>query len=267
MADSKENSRKPFLRAFDAHPAQFRDRHDAARRQCDYSGGNPVQFHVQGRDGGGHHAGRRPVRGYRRDASPRTGSADKAASVCPVPFINAGDGPGQHPTQALLDLFTIQKELGKIEGLTIAMVGISATDARSIPFPSSSVSTRRSNSSSSRRRNSRCRSRSRIFLKEKKLSFRETHDLKEGFDADILYMTRVQRERFADRSEYERLKNKYHLTASMLKGKKSRSCIHSRGSVKSRPTSISSRPPPTFRQTGNGVPLRMALLSMLLSKA
>ena len=54
---------------------------------------------------------------------PEAGSADKAASVSPVPFINAGDGPGQHPTQALLDLYTIQKECGKLDDLHIAMAG------------------------------------------------------------------------------------------------------------------------------------------------
>ena len=198
---------------------------------------------------------------------PEQGSADKAASVCPVPFINAGDGPGQHPTQALLDLFTIQKELGKIEGLTIAMVGdlrygrtvhslsfllglypkikfifISPKEL-TMPFKVTD------------------------FLKEKKLSFRETHDLKEGFDADILYMTRVQRERFADRSEYERLKNKYHLTASMLKGKKV-TVMHPLPRVGEIASDVDQlKTAAYFRQTGNGVPLRMALLSMLLSKA
>jgi len=54
---------------------------------------------------------------------PEKGSADRAAAVCPVPFINAGDGPAQHPTQALLDLFTILKERGKLDGIHITMVG------------------------------------------------------------------------------------------------------------------------------------------------
>ena len=54
---------------------------------------------------------------------PEQGSADKAASISPVPFINAGDGPGQHPTQALLDLYTLQKERGTVDGMHVAMVG------------------------------------------------------------------------------------------------------------------------------------------------
>jgi aspartate carbamoyltransferase catalytic subunit len=54
---------------------------------------------------------------------PQQGSADQAAAVATVPFINAGDGPGQHPTQALLDLFTIQRERGKLDGIHITMVG------------------------------------------------------------------------------------------------------------------------------------------------
>src|SRR6202171_6040345 len=52
-----------------------------------------------------------------------TGASKRPAAVSPVPVINAGDGPGQHPTQALLDLYTIQKELGRVDGLSIAMVG------------------------------------------------------------------------------------------------------------------------------------------------
>ncbi|HLD64026.1 MAG TPA: hypothetical protein VI913_03990, partial [Candidatus Peribacteraceae bacterium] len=54
---------------------------------------------------------------------PEAGSADQAAAVSPIPFINAGDGPAQHPTQGLLDLYTVKKERGKLEGIHVAMVG------------------------------------------------------------------------------------------------------------------------------------------------
>src|SRR3989338_2893570 len=132
---------------------------------------------------------------------PEAGSADRAASVSPVPFINAGDGPGQHPTQALLDLFTIQQECGKISGLTIAMVGdlrygrtvhslsflLGLYPDIKFVFVSPNELTMPEKVTS--------------FLHEKKLSYTETDSLEAGLDCDILYMTRIQQERFKDPAE------------------------------------------------------------------
>jgi aspartate carbamoyltransferase catalytic subunit len=151
---------------------------------------------------------------------PEQGSADTAASVSPVPFINAGDGPGQHPTQALLDLYTIKKECGKIDGIRITMVGdlrygrtvhslsfllglyknvkFTLVSPAELTMPEKVTG----------------------FFREKGIEFTETDDLATSLDSDVVYMTRVQKERFADNSEYERLKLKYVLTAKMLKGKK-----------------------------------------------
>jgi aspartate carbamoyltransferase catalytic subunit len=196
---------------------------------------------------------------------PEQGSADKAASVSPVPFINAGDGPGQHPTQGLLDLYTIQKERGTIDGLHIAMVGdlkygrtvhslcyllghytnlrltFIAPDA--LPMPEKVTS----------------------YLKEHNVPFEETTDLSAGLDADILYMTRVQKERFDDVAEYETLKLKYVLTAEHLKGK-SVTVMHPLPRVGEIATDVDALPTAAyFRQARNGVPLRMALLDLLLS--
>src|SRR3989338_5331546 len=151
---------------------------------------------------------------------PEVGSADRAAAVSPVPFINAGDGPGQHPTQALLDLFTIQKECKKIDGLNVAMVGdlrfgrtvhslsfllglydnihftlISPKELTMLPKVTD-------------------------FYKDHKIAYAETEDIAAGLDCDVLYMTRVQQERFTDPAEYERLKLKYILTADMVHGRK-----------------------------------------------
>ncbi len=195
---------------------------------------------------------------------PEQGSADKAASVSPVPFINAGDGPGQHPTQALLDLYTIQKERGTIDGLHVAMVGdlkygrtvhslvfllglyknvrftFIAPDA--LPMPDKVTS----------------------FLKEKKIPYEETTDLSAGLDADILYMTRVQKERFDNVDEYEKLKLKYVLTAPQLKGKKV-TVMHPLPRVGEISTDVDKLPTAAyFRQARNGIPVRMALLAGLL---
>jgi aspartate carbamoyltransferase catalytic subunit len=198
---------------------------------------------------------------------PEQGSADKAAAASNVPFINAGDGPGQHPTQALLDLFTINDELGKVDDLKIAMVGdlrfgrtvhslsyllglyknirFTLIAPKELTMPEKVTS----------------------FLKEKNISYTEHDDIAAGLDCDIMYMTRVQQERFTDKSEYERLKLKYILTASHLKGKNVK-IMHPLPRVGEIATDVDELPNAVyFRQAGNGVPVRMALLAMLLKKA
>ena len=197
---------------------------------------------------------------------PEQGSADRAAAVAPVPFINAGDGPGQHPTQALLDLYTIHKEIGRVDGLKIAMVGdlrygrtvhslsfllglyknieFTLISPEELSMPEKVTS----------------------FLKEKQMPFVETRELSPGLDCDVLYMTRIQEERFTDHSEYERLKNVYTLTAKHLKGKKV-TVMHPLPRVSEISTDVDPLPNAAyFRQVRNGVPVRMALLSMLLGK-
>lgn len=198
---------------------------------------------------------------------PEKGSADLAIKTCKVPFINAGDGPGQHPTQALLDLYTIQKECGKIDGLRIAMVGdlrfgrtvhslsyllglfkdlrFTLVSPKELTMPEKVTS----------------------FLREKNIPFVEVDDIREGLDCDVVYMTRVQQERFLDKSEYERLKLKYVLTAKLLKGKTVK-VLHPLPRVGEIAVDVDALPNAAyFRQAGNGVPIRMALLAMLLGKA
>lgn len=197
---------------------------------------------------------------------PEQGSADRAAAVSPVPFINAGDGPGQHPTQALLDLYTIQKERGKIEGLHIAMVGDLryGRTVHSLSFllglypdirftfvaPAELTMPEKVTH----------------FLDDKKLAYTETGDFAAALEADVLYMTRIQQERFADHSEYERLKDVYRLTAAHLKGKKA-TVMHPLPRVGEIATDVDALPNAAyFRQAKNGVPVRMALLEMLLAR-
>ena len=197
---------------------------------------------------------------------PEQGSADKAASISPVPFINAGDGPGQHPTQALLDLYTIQKERGTVDGMHVAMVGdlkygrtvhslvyllglyknmrFTFIAPDQLPMPEKVTS----------------------FLKERNIPYTETTDLSAGFDADILYMTRVQKERFDNLAEYEALKLKYVLTADQLKGK-TVTVMHPLPRVGEITTDVDALPTAAyFRQAKNGIPVRMALLWLMLSR-
>lgn len=195
---------------------------------------------------------------------PEQGSADKAASAASVPFINAGDGPGQHPTQALLDLFTIQKERGKIDGIKIAMVGdlrfgrtvhslcyllgLYNTIHFTFIAPKELLMPEKVTS----------------YLDERKLTYVQAEDIKAGLDCDVMYVTRVQQERFTDRSEYERLKLKYVLTAKHLKDKDV-TIMHPLPRVGEIAQDVDALPNAAyFRQAGNGVPVRMALLAMLL---
>jgi len=185
--------------------------------------------------------------------------------VSKVPFINAGDGPGQHPTQALLDLYTIAKECGKVDGLKIAMVGdlrfgrtvhslcflLGLYDKLSFTFvaPKELVMPEKVTT----------------FLKEKNIPYQETNDIKEALACDVLYMTRIQQERFTDHSEYERLKDSYILTAKSVSGSKA-VIMHPLPRVGEISTDIDILPNAAyFRQAKNGVPTRMALLSMMLS--
>lgn len=197
---------------------------------------------------------------------PEKGSAAIAASASPVPFINAGDGPGEHPTQALLDLYTIKKERGTLEGLHVAMAGdllygrtvhslsvllalypgvhFSFLSPKELPIPPKVTD----------------------VLKKNNVSYIESNELAPGLDADVLYMTRVQKERFEDAAQYERLKHAFVLTGDLLKGK-TVTVMHPLPRVGEITTDVDALPNAAyFRQAGNGVPVRMALLAMLLGR-
>lgn len=195
---------------------------------------------------------------------PEQGSADRAAAVSPVPFINAGDGPGQHPTQALLDLYTLQKECGKLDGIHIAMIGDLryGRTVHSLSFLLGLYKNVRFTLVSPTELTMPTKVTS--FYKEKRITYAETTNLAAGLDCDVLYMTRVQQERFADPVEYERLKLKYILTADMVRGRKT-VIMHPLPRVGEIAAEVDALPNAAyFRQARNGVPVRMALLDMLL---
>ncbi len=197
---------------------------------------------------------------------PEQGSADRAITTSPVPFINAGDGPGQHPTQALLDLYTIQKECGKLDGIHIAMVGDLrfGRTVHSLSFLLGLYKNVRFTLISPEELTMPEKVTS--FLDEKKIPYTVANDIAAGLDADVLYMTRVQQERFTDSAQYERLKLKYILTPDLVKGKKA-IVMHPLPRVGEIDTGVDALPNAAyFRQAQNGVPVRMALLAMLLGK-
>lgn len=198
---------------------------------------------------------------------PEAGSADKAITTSPVPFINAGDGPNQHPTQALLDLYTIQKECGKIEGVHVAMVG-DLKNGRTVHslttlltlFPGVTFTFVAPDQL-------KMPEKVTADLKKKGFTFTESSDLQNAIDADVLYMTRVQKERFATQEEYDALKDSFILNAGHLTGKKT-IIMHPLPRVNEIHTDVDALENAAyFRQAQNGVPMRMALLALLLGKA
>ena len=199
---------------------------------------------------------------------PRTGSAKEAADVTPIPVINAGDGTGQHPTQALLDIYTIKKETGSLKNLTIAMVGdlkngrtvhalaeiLSLFGAR-LYFVSPDILRMPAEITSN--------------LKAKGIGIVETEDMMEAAAAsDLVYMTRIQKERFSDLSEYERVKGSYVINEEFLKRlKKKITILHPLPRVDEINPEVDVYPGAAyFRQVRNGVFMRMALLAMILGK-
>lgn len=199
---------------------------------------------------------------------PEIGSAKVAADYAGIPIINAGDGPGEHPTQALLDLFTIREELGRIDGLKIAMVG----DLRfgrtvhsltklllhydvSLRFVSPEIL--------------------RLPLKimnqviDANMNARETHDVADVIEnADVLYVTRVQKERFSDLAQYESVKDHYEITTELMTQAKEKMVImHPLPRVGEIHYTVDHDPRAAyFRQVRNGMYIRMALLASVLGK-
>jgi aspartate carbamoyltransferase catalytic subunit len=197
---------------------------------------------------------------------PEAGSADKAVKTSPVPFINAGDGPNQHPTQALLDLYTIQKECGKVEGVHVAMVG-DLKNGRTVHslttlltlFPGVTFTFVAPDQL-------KMPEKVTADLAKKKMNYTESSDLTDAVNADVLYMTRVQKERFENRDDYENLKDAFILNAGHLKGKKT-IVMHPLPRVNEIATDVDALSNAAyFRQAQNGVPVRMALLAHLLGK-
>jgi len=200
---------------------------------------------------------------------PDTGAAQIAATAASVPIINAGDGTGEHPTQALLDLFTIRQERGTLDGLHVAMVGdlrygrtvhsltqlllhydvqLSFVSPEILRLPLDYMNQVRGVGT----------------------TVRETYNIADVIPtADVLYVTRVQKERFTDLAQYEGVKDLYRVTPELME--------------RAKPDAVVMHPLPRvgeidvrvdaderaayFRQVKNGMYVRMALLAAVLGKA
>jgi len=200
---------------------------------------------------------------------PEIGASEVAAKYARKPIINAGDGVGEHPTQALLDLYTIRTDLGRLDGLHVVMVGdlrygrtvhslarlLCLYDVR-MTFVSPEIL--------------------RLPLdvmnevKDHNLPVRETYDVSDVMaDVDVLYVTRVQRERFADQAQYDEVKDCYVITPELMeKAKEQMVVMHPLPRVNEISYAIDDDPRAAyFRQMENGMYIRMALLAAVLGKA
>jgi len=199
---------------------------------------------------------------------PRTGSAKEAADVAPIPVINAGDGTGQHPTQALLDIYTIKKETGSLKNLTIAMVG-DLKNGRTVHALVEVLSLFQTRLYFVSPGGLRMPEAITANLKGKGIDVVETEDMLEAAsESDLLYMTRIQKERFEDLSEYERVKGYYIIDGDFLgKLKEKITILHPLPRVNEISPEVDTYPGAAyFRQVRNGVFIRMALLAMVLGK-
>jgi len=199
---------------------------------------------------------------------PRIGSAKEVADVVSIPVINAGDGAGQHPTQALLDLYTIRKELGTLKNLSIALVGdlkngrtvhalVEILSHYGVQFYFVAPSLLRMPGEITER------------MKEKGCEVIETDDLAlAASKSNLVYMTRIQKERFADVSEYEKVKGSYILDGGFLGRLNKRvTILHPLPRVDEISQEVDQYPGAAyFRQVRNGVYVLMALLAMILGK-
>ena len=202
---------------------------------------------------------------------PKEGAAKVASMYSSVPVINAGDGGHQHPTQTLTDLLTIKEYKGNLEGNTIALCG-DLKFGRTVHSLIKALSRYKNNkfiliSPIELRIPNYIREQ---ILEKNNIEYKEITSLEEGIkEADILYMTRIQRERFVDQSEYERLKDVYVLDEAKMKGaKEDMMVLHPLPRVNEIAYEVDEDSRAFyFKQAKCGMYVRMALMAKLLGEA
>ena len=197
------------------------------------------------------------------------GAAERAAAVSGVPVLNAGDGPGEHPTQALLDLYTIRHELGRIDGLKVALVGDLkyGRTARSLALllrETKNAELLFVNPSTAPMRND-----VKLALTDAGIRYHDEPDLNAVLpEVDVVYQTRIQKERFESADDFAAAKGAYVIDRSSLERMKSDAIImHPLPRVDEITTEVDADPRAAyFRQAHNGVYIRMALLDLLINR-
>lgn len=199
---------------------------------------------------------------------PREGSARYASEVSPVPIINAGDGANQHPTQTLLDLYSIRKTQGRLDNIHIAFVG-DLKYGRTVHSLTFALCNFNATFHLVSPEELKLPSYVKRKIKENNLEYYQYTDIMEVIpQVDILYMTRIQRERFSDPIEYERVKNAYILRDEMLRGARdSMRILHPLPRVNEIEVDVDkSNKAYYFQQAQNGVYVRQALLASILGQ-
>ena len=197
---------------------------------------------------------------------PIEGSARFASEIASVPVINAGDGANQHPTQTFLDLFTIQETQGTLDNLHIAVVG-DLKYGRTVHSLIMAMSHFHPTFKFIAPDELRIPDEYKVFCRKNDIPFTEVTELNDNFnDADILYMTRVQKERFLDLMEYELVKNVYTLKNSMLYNTKPNlKILHPLPRVNEIDPDVDDNEKAYyFRQAQNGLYIRQAIVSKVL---
>src|SRR5688572_2719682 len=200
---------------------------------------------------------------------PEVGSAALAAKYARKPVINAGDGVGEHPTQALLDAFTILEELGRLEGLTVTMLG-DLKYGRTVHSLSRLLTMFNVKLNYVSPEILRMPAEIIAELNEKKVAQAEYTSLEKVLpETDVLYVTRVQKERFDDPAVYESVKDAFIIDSAVMQAaKKDMIVMHPLPRVGEIAIEFDDDPRAAyFRQMEYGLYVRMALLAMVLGKA
>jgi len=197
---------------------------------------------------------------------PIEGSARYASEVSTVPIVNAGDGANQHPTQTLLDLYSIRKTQGKLENLNLFIVG-DLKYGRTVHSLLMAMAHFNATYYFISPKELRIPTEYKMYLDQHNLKYSEHADFKDIVDeADIIYMTRVQKERFSDPIEYEKTKNAYVLKNAMLQNTRNNlRVLHPLPRVNEISTDVDdSEKAYYFTQALNGVYTRQAIISLIL---
>ncbi|CAL5213831.1 unnamed protein product [Lathyrus oleraceus] len=197
-----------------------------------------------------------------------SGAARRAATIAGIPIVNAGDGPGQHPSQALLDVYTIEREIGKLDGIKVGLVGDLANGrtVRSLTyllakykdvkiyFVSPEVVKMKDDI--------------KDYLTSKGVDWEESSDLVEvASECDVVYQTRIQKERFGERLDlYEKARGKFIVNQNILNAMQRHAVImHPLPRLDEITVDVDADPRAAyFRQAKYGLYIRMALLKLLL---
>uniref|UniRef100_A0A3Q3FYD8 Carbamoyl-phosphate synthetase 2, aspartate transcarbamylase, and dihydroorotase n=1 Tax=Kryptolebias marmoratus TaxID=37003 RepID=A0A3Q3FYD8_KRYMA len=199
---------------------------------------------------------------------PTPGAVESASRHCRKPVINAGDGVGEHPTQALLDVFTIREELGTVNGMTITMVG-DLKHGRTVHSLAKLLTQYRITLRYVAPKNLHMPAEIISFVASKGIKQEEFDSIEEALpETDVLYMTRIQKERFGSEKEYRACFGQFILTPHIMTvAKKKMVVMHPLPRVNEISPEVDTDPRAAyFRQAENGMYIRMALLATVMGK-